>query len=306
MRRFKNEQIKEKVTELEKKKRLRIKSGRAKFTMFRPRIRSRHPSHSSLRKDILPLLPFRSIVRFGSSTDTIDTITNGGARIECNTIKAIQNSANKLKMKQCFEDNGITTSDWCTASCKEDLAVNLIDDDNVIRWPIVAKHKFGSRGRGNTLINNEEELDKWMKGKTMSNYIFEKFYNYNREYRLHVTEEGCFYTCRKMLKTETPEKDRWFRNDSNSVWIVEGNEQFDKPTNWKEIEKQCVKALKAVGLDVGACDVRVQSKCKSSGEARKEPNFVIIEINSAPSFGDTTLDKYIVEIPKILRRKWKQ
>ena len=34
------------------------------------------------------------------------------------------------------------------------------------------------------------------------------------------------------------------------------------------------------------------------------PLFTIIEINSAPSFGEVTLQKYIEEIPKMLNRKF--
>src|SRR5690606_33580405 len=163
------------------------------------------------------------------------------------------------------------------------------------------KHIFGSRGRGNTLINNQEELEAWLQGKTLNNYIFEKFYNYNREYRLHVNEDGCFYTCRKMIKSDTPEDKRWFKNDSNSVWIMEDNELFDKPVNWNSIVEECVKALKAVGLHFGAVDLRVQSRVNSkTDKVRKEPKFIIVEINSAPSFGEITSQKYIEEIPKML------
>jgi type I restriction enzyme S subunit len=39
--------------------------------------------------------------------------------------------------------------------------------------------------------------------------------NNSREYRLHVTADGCFYACRKMLKADAEE--RWYKNDSNCV-----------------------------------------------------------------------------------------
>ena len=143
-----------------------------------------------------------------------------------------------------------------------------------------------------------------MEGKDLSKYIFEKYYNYNREYRLHVSENGCFYTCRKMLKTEAPQEARWYRNDEHCVWILEDNESFDKPVNWDKVVEESVKSLKAVGLDFGAVDLRIQSSKKANGEVRDEPKFIVVEINSAPSFGDKTTEKYIEELPKLLINKY--
>ena len=50
-----------------------------------------------------------------------------------------------------------------------------------------------------------------------------------------------------------PDDERFVRNDKNCVWILESNPMFDKPSNWQEIVDESVKALHAVGLDVGAC-----------------------------------------------------
>ena len=100
-----------------------------------------------------------------------------------------------------------------------------------------------------------------------------------------------------MLKTDTPEKERWYRNNSNSVWIMEDNPSFDKPNNWDDIVEQSANALSSVGLDIGAIDVRVQSSDKD------EPKFIILETNSAPSFGDITLLKYKEELPLLINYK---
>lgn len=256
-------------------------------------ILSRHPTHSPLRaaNELLPRLPFRSVVRFGSTT----VLPDDNIRIPLNTPDAIKNSANKLLMKQCFKEAGVKTADW--AKQNEEIE---------FEYPIVAKHIKGSRNRGNTKIDNSEQFDAWIIGKDLNNYIFEKFYNYSREYRLHVSEDGCFYTCRKMLKSDTPADKRWFRNDSNSVWIVEENEQFDKPVNWDEVIEESVKALKAVGLDFGAVDLRIQSAKNKDGKALEKPDFIVIEINSAPSFGEKTLEHYTELIPKLLLRKYEK
>ena len=93
-----------------------------------------------------------------------------------------------------------------------------------------------------------------------------------------------------------------YRNDSNCNWLVESNPGFDKPVCWEEIVKECVKALKSIGLDFGACDVRVQSAMVKN-KPRKAVDFFIVEINSAPSFGEGTLDRYLHVIPDLLKQK---
>lgn len=274
---------------------------KANETRYVPKIRSRHPSHSVLRGR-LPKMPFTSVIRFGSTTEVMD------ADVQINTTSAIRNSSSKLLMKQRFSQAEVTTAKWYTMRDNFFFEEGNLKDGTLalhaIEYPIVAKSLFGSRGNGNSLIKSEDHLKSWVAGRDLSNYIFEKFHNYNREYRLHVTEDGCFYSCRKMLRDGTPEKDRWFRNDSNSIWIREENADFDRPVNWESIVTECVKALKSCGLDFGACDVKVQSsKDPETGKGRKNPNFIIIEINSAPSFGEVTTQKYLEMLPELLRKK---
>lgn len=266
-----------------------IRGGR-----FFPMIRSRHPSHAGLRRG-LERLPFRSVIRLGSLTDLEEV---AGGRVELNSADSIRNSSNKLKMKTCFAESGVKTAEW----------TRVVSGDNLVGWiqeyPIVAKNIFGSRGTGNTLIKSSAELTTWLAGKDLSRYIFEKYYNYNKEYRLHVSADGCFYTCRKMLKQEFKDHpNAWQRHDDNCVWILEGNVNFDRPNNWSDIVDHCVKALKSCGLDFGACDLRVQNNNDREGRYRATPDFIVVEINSAPSFGEVTLEKYKEVLPQLLMKK---
>ena len=271
-------------------------------------IRSRHPSHDILRKNPDLRFPFKSLVRFGSTTELDDT----AGRVQINSTEAIKNSSSKLKMKKCFDNANIKTAEWWILVQKLDHIVIRTDKDvpykdstdlSLLPYPIVAKHHFGSRGTGNYLLNSKQELQNWLHGKDLTRYIFEKFYNYVKEYRLHVTSEGCFYTCRKMLKADIPAENRWFRNDSNSVWVLEENPLFDKPKNWQKIVENCVNALKAVGLDIGACDVKVQSTKTQKNKERDNIDFIVIEINSAASFGEITKEKYLIELNKLIKNK---
>lgn len=288
-----------------------------KYKFFRPRIRSRHPSHNVLRakNKTLPLFPFKSIIRFGSTTDLKDTVTNGGNRIEVNTIQSVKNSANKLLMKECFTENNVKTANWFIYAINRtdnennpffNVADNTFSSIENLPFPIISKHIKGSRGTGNKKHDTQESLESWMESKNLNNYIFEKYYNYVREYRLHVDSKECFYVCRKMLKSDAPQEHRWYRNDDHCVWIMEDNELFDKPCNWEEIVEESVNALNAVGLDIGAIDLRIQSATNNEGEIRENPEFIIVEINSAPSFGEVTSEKYIEQLPLILNRKYNE
>jgi hypothetical protein len=276
-----------------------------KYKLFRPLILSRHPSHSVLRANnkTLPLLPFRSVIRLGSSTESDD-------RVEINTIQAVKNSASKLLMKERFTQASVKTADWWTLYYGEDVEFKGIllsckfnneepsnDPLSKFLYPIVAKSHFGSRGTGNTKFNNKEELEAWLPNKNLNSYIFEQFVKMTREYRLHVTKFGCFYSCRKLVRNDAPEN-TWQRHDDVCNWILEENPSFKKPRNWDDIVADCIKAKDALGLDICAFDVGVQGA--KDGVERENPEWIIFESCSAPSFGEITGKKYAEILPQLL------
>lgn len=272
---------------------------------YYPQIRSRHPSHRGLRRS-LARLPFRSVIRLGSLTELDDL-----PRVELNSAEAIRNSSSKLRMKQCFTRNGVKTAEWWKYNSQSNSFILHGEGDQSrlianLEYPIVAKSHNGSRGRGNTLLKTADDVHNFINARpnNLNGYIFEKYCNFNKEYRLHVTADGCFYTCRKMLRQKFRDHpNSWQRHDDNCVWILEENENFDKPNNWNEIVEHCVKAVVSCGLDFGACDLRVQNNTNADGERRDNPDFIVVEVNSAPSFGDMTLVKYKEELPKLLVKK---
>lgn len=291
------------VLERKKKKVVSKTEPKKPFKGFQPMIRSRHPSHNSLRTK-LPKFMFRSCIRLGSTT----RVEDGHQRVEINTIPAIENSASKFKMKTCFTQGGVKTAKWgklalVSSVTPENVYIGTVREP--LKFPLIFKPNFGSRGTGLKLAKNIDEYKAIVASirSRINDYLIEEYHNFVREYRMHVTEAGCFYTCRKMLERETPEDQRFYRNDSNCVWIIETNPEFDKPSNWAEIEKECVKALKSVGLDFGACDIRVQSSKNSKGQVRENPDFIIVEINSAPSFGEGTLKEYLKMLPNLIKQK---
>jgi len=231
----------------------------------------------------------RTVFRLGSLTPTEEIFPRGVALnkpiIEINTAEACHNSGDKILMKQAFTRNNIRTAEW-----------SRLDDYDMVEFPSIIKHKNSCKGQGIHYIENQESLDAFIdEHENLRSYIIEKYYNYSKEYRLHVTKDGCFYTCRKMLKEDAEE--RWHRHDMNSVWIMEENELFEKPSNWDAIVAECVKALNAVGLDIGACDIKVQSE--KNHDRGGNPEFIILEINSAAAMGSVTLVKYEEQLRKM-------
>ena len=93
--------------------------------------------------------------------------------------------------------------------------------------------------------------------------------------------------------------DRWHRHADNSVFILENNELFDKPSNWDNIVESCVNALKAIGLDIACFDVKVQ---KNNVDY---PKYILLESNSAPCLKEVGITKYKEALTKIINGKYK-
>lgn len=264
-----------------------------KLTKFRPRVRTKNHSADRLRSKhkSLDLLPFRSVVRLGSTTRNEDIFTPQQLREgieECNTVDSVITSSNKLRMKEAFKKLNVKQSEWWTPS-----EIKALKE---IPFPILAKQIRGSKAKGMVKIDDKKQLDDFLKNTDTSNYYFEKFYNYSREYRLHMSSvSGEFMSWRKLRRND--EEVRWFFNNSNCNWVNPEHELFDKPKNWDKVVENCKNALKAVGLDIGACDVRIQSNSK------KDPDFIVCEINSAPALGSVGIEEYRPEINKILKSK---
>lgn len=241
------------------------------------KIKSRHPTHRILRQNKLLLFDRGVVIRLGSTTESAPGV------IELNTVESIKNCSDKLKMKELFAKAKVASPKY----------VHIKDmKPGLLAYPIIKKIRFRSRGQGMVYIENEKELlDTLSKNKGNNNVYFEEYFNGTREYRFHVSNLGCFYTCRKMRKEDAEE--RWFFNSSNSVWILEENPKYNRPSTFNDIVKECQKALNALKLDFAAFDVRV----------KKDGSFVILEGNSAPSFGDLTAKKYLEHLPKLINNK---
>jgi glutathione synthase/RimK-type ligase-like ATP-grasp enzyme len=256
------------------------------------RVFSRHPSHRPFRNRIRVSEP--TCIRFGSVTESNDAV-------QYNSPIAVRRSSDKLLMKIAWGDNEFTPrfaymlEDDMWRYRGEDITTEQLYEN--LRFPILIKRQFRSRGQGMRKLDTIEDLQAQMPRirrtfGTSNEYYIEQFHAYSKEYRIHLGPDRAFYSCRKALRTEA--ENRWYRNDSNSVWFTQfdanGNLKADflQPENWQQICDTCMDFKNEIGLDFGAVDLIVAN----------DGRFKILEINSAPSFGEITLEKYIEELTR--------
>lgn len=149
---FSHEEItKRNLLKQQEKEKQMAKIVKVKTGNFSMRLRSRHPSHDVLRK--IPIkLPFRSVLRLGSTTEVDGTVNDGGRILEINSIQGVKNSSDKRKMKDCFTNADVKTAEWYVIDnqgrfIKQNERKETVSRDN-LPYPIIAKHRFGSRGTG--------------------------------------------------------------------------------------------------------------------------------------------------------------
>lgn len=259
-------------------------------------MRSRNKSCAPLKELEVPITV---IYRMGSTTPTKE-ITKQKEYIEINSVESCKISSNKILMKRRLRHAHCPTAEYFIGNNNEQSFLDICED-RLNKWKngIIAKRKNSSKG--NWLARLTTTTDCWEffhnNQGDLHNWIFERYYTYTKEYRIHVTKNGCFYATRKMLIEGKGE--RWHRHANNSVFILENNEQFDKPNNWEDIVRSCVNALKAIHLDIACFDVKVQKN------NNKYPYYIILESNSAPCLKDTGIEKYKNTLLNIIDEKYK-
>jgi len=244
-------------------------------------IRTKNPSAAPLRRSIF--VNKRAIVRLGSRTPSRQ-IYPTQSFVEVNTVESIENSRDKLRMKECFSRYDVKQAEWFT--------LDQVPTIRMTDFPYVGKQIVGFKGHGMQLIENDDQLRTFLRTHNNS-YFIEKFYNYAREYRIHATSDHSFLSWRKLRRADAEQ--RWFFNSTNCNWVGEDHELFQRPNNWDELCNAAVMAVRSVGLDIGAVDIRVQS--------RNNPDYIVCEVNSAPQLGEIGIEHYRREITNIINNK---
>lgn len=234
----------------------------------------------SPNKSCAPLrsIPFhrRVLLRLGSTTPLVSKYKY----LEINTIEGVRTSANKITMKKAFDKSKINHSEWINSSDKN----KILDFFNLHRV-LIAKHRHSSKGKDIYYIDNKQDLEKLISDINLKDFVFEKYYFFPSEYRVHVdVNHGCFYACKKVLKEDA--EVQWHKHADNSVFVLV-NEKHVLPECWSEMIEHCIKALKEMHLTIACFDVL----CSNN-------KFIIVESNTAPSLASYGLTYYCNHLKK--------
>lgn len=246
-------------------------------------------------------LSFPTIVRFGSTTVLDDVRSNGGRRVELNTVEGIKNTSNKEKMKQLFIGVDIPTSNlYICHRNAENIQLYTKEGYKAVelknlKFPLVAKRKYHQKSIGMELLSTLDEFKEFLVSENArtNTYHYEQFFNGSVEYRIHASPhlDKEIFSVRKVRAQKEDGSYPWMFNLEQGGFLME----FDKPKNWDNIVKSVKASIASLGMDMGAADVRT---------SKDGTKFVIIEINSAPGVGENTASAYANAIKEILTKKY--
>lgn len=196
--------------------------------------------------------------------------------IQINKQTAINNSINKERQKELLINGGCKT-----------LPVLKHPE-----YPCVIKGVVRSCGTRVFVVNNKSELDvAASKLENCNGYIIEPLFTATSEYRLHCTRNEVFFAVKK-IRREGHENDVII-NHKNHTNVRE----FLKPRLWREIQEECLKAMKVLDLDIACFDIMYSS----INPVRHE--FNIAEANTNPELLRNTFNAYVSALDKIIREK---
>ncbi|MFH1971655.1 MAG: YheC/YheD family protein [Patescibacteria group bacterium] len=154
--------------------------------------------------------------------------------------------------------------------------------------PLVAKQLSSQRGRGVLLLNSEEEFDRLNAEFPGEEFLFQKYYFSDEEYRILVLEDrvGSF---EKKVRTDKQE----FRSN---VSLGAKEEFIDISKIKPEMEKIAIDACRALDIQIGGVDILVDKKGK----------FWLLEVNRGPGLTyDPKVSPELDSLAKYFARKLK-
>lgn len=219
----------------------------------------------SLKKRDVPV-----VVRLGG------TLKYPDYPIQINSQRAIKNSVDKQKQKLLLLNAGL----------------RVLPNLNKPEYPCVLKGIVRSGGNNVRVIKDLKEF-KDFSAKLINNcdgYIIEDLFKATSEYRLHCTRDKVFFYVKKV------------KDDPNDPIVNAKNHHnvrdFALPRLWKEMQKECLKAMAALDLDIACFDVLYSSKGDHS--------FIIAEANTNPEMLANTLEAYTVALNGLIDNKIKE
>jgi len=176
------------------------------------------------------------------------------------------NTFNKLAQDERTQNNlpRFTTDKAVAASWEKDVYVRHV--------------LTGHSGRGIQIVEAGGELP--------DAPLYTGYIKRQDEYRVHVAGGEVIFVQRKARKLDVPDDQvNWkVRNlEGGFIYANEGVEISE------DVKQLCINAIEILGLDFGAVDLVNTRKGK----------FFILEVNTAPGLGGTTLEKYAEYFTKV-------
>lgn len=218
----------------------------------------------------------RILLRLGSTTPLISKFKY----LEINSIEGVRTSANKITMKKAFDSANIRHSEWINSASKDNIR-NFYNKHKIL----IAKHKHSSKGKDIYYIDSIEFLEDFMNKVNLKDFVFEKYYFFPNEYRVHIdVNHGCFYSCKKIIKEDA--EIQWHKHADNSVFVLV-TEEYKLPECWNDLINDCIKVLKEMKLTIACFDILC---CNN--------DFIIVESNTAPSLATYGITYYSNHLKK--------
>ena len=149
-----------------------------------------------------------------------------------------------------------------------------------IDLPMLRRKNRHSGGRDIRIVNIEEDI--------IPGYWYVPIFHKEREYRVHVLWGRVIKLQRK--HPHDPESIVWSNESSHFERVNKDNPSY------RGINDIGVRAVRALGLDMGAVDVGVRRFKKDDEEC------IVFEVNTAPSLNQETAERYAVAIRE---RRWR-
>lgn len=218
----------------------------------------------------------RVLLRLGSTTPLVSKYKY----LELNTVEGVKTSGNKISMKRAFDRAGIVHSEWICSTKRADI-YSFFNKHKIL----IAKHKHSSKGKNIYYIDNLETLESVCNNVNIQDFVFEKYYFFPSEYRVHIdVNHGCFYACKKVLKPDA--EVQWHKHADNSVFVLI-KKDFKVPACWEKMINDCIKVLKQMKLTIACFDVLCS-----------DDKYIIVESNTAPSLASYGITYYSNHLKK--------
>lgn len=184
-----------------------------------------------------------------------------------NKPEAVSRASNKLTALQVMQAAGVSIPEFTT-----DISVarSWIEDERMV---LCRKLLRSNSGKGIVVAKEVEDL--------VSAPLFVKYVRKEKEYRLHVFNGEVIDLVEKRRRSgfdNNPAYNKYIRSYEQG-WIM----ARDGAVVSNATKAECIKAVRALGLDFGAVDVVI----------RKSDNVpVVLEVNTAPGITGTTIQSY--------------